>query len=230
MTDIICDDQASLYSASEFQNTYYLGYREIPGILKRFARGTNALDYGCGTGRSSRFLKKLGFEVVGVDISEAMLKLAQIEDPKGEYHLISSANIGDLAEAFDLVFSCFVFLTVSSKAELRAIFKEIYRVLKPGGIFNFVTASKYLYIKKYISYDLSPIESLSSGQKILVTLKDLGLSFQNYFWSDEDYRDLLKQAGFELMHYEMPIAGPSEKDKWLDESVFGPYVIYTAKK
>ena len=39
-----------------------------------------ALDYGCGAGRSSRFLKKLGYGVTGVDISSSLLDVASQKD------------------------------------------------------------------------------------------------------------------------------------------------------
>ncbi len=221
---------AHRYAKAEFENTYWLGYRDLEGILNKFTKGEQALDYGCGTGRSSRFLKKLGYSVQGVDISVEMLDRAKLHDPEGLYHLIESGILPFKDSSFDLVFSCFVFLTVSSFDELQKIFSEIYRVLKPGGIFNFVTGSKYLYIKKYISYDVRAKDVLSSGKQIDVTLKDLGVSFKNYYWSDEDYRHFLSRAGFDLIHFEMPLGIPSEPFEWLDELIYSPYSIYTAKK
>jgi SAM-dependent methyltransferase len=121
-------------------------------------------------------------------------------------------------------------MTVPKKEELLKIFLHIKRALKPGGVFLFVTSSKYLYIKQYISYNVLPKKSLNSGDEILVGLKDLGVQFTNYFYEDEDYRELLKTVGLELVHFEMPLGHPDEGIKWLDEASFSPYAIYTAKK
>ncbi|MBD3299394.1 MAG: hypothetical protein GF341_12105, partial [candidate division Zixibacteria bacterium] len=67
MTDafdnVYADDQrAESYAKLEFPGTYYLAYRDIPELLKTHVTGRKALDFGCGTGRSTRFLKALGFD------------------------------------------------------------------------------------------------------------------------------------------------------------------------
>ena len=50
------------YAKLEFPGTYYLAYRDIPGIISKHVKGKNALDFGCGTGRSTRFLKNQTLE------------------------------------------------------------------------------------------------------------------------------------------------------------------------
>ena len=76
--------RANAYATLEFANTYYLAFRDLPRILTEHVIGARALDFGCGTGRSTRFLKKLGFHVTGIDISEDMLRIARAADPSGE--------------------------------------------------------------------------------------------------------------------------------------------------
>ena len=71
------DFRAKEYSKLEFQNTYYLAFRDLPGIFINYVKGKQAIDFGCGTGRSTRFLKKYGFETIGVDISKEMIKYCQ---------------------------------------------------------------------------------------------------------------------------------------------------------
>ena len=66
----VYDDRAraSAYAALEFPGTYYLAYRDLPTIIGEHVRGRKAVDFGCGAGRSTRFLRMLGFDAVGVDI------------------------------------------------------------------------------------------------------------------------------------------------------------------
>jgi ubiquinone/menaquinone biosynthesis C-methylase UbiE len=73
--------RAESYDRLEFPGTYYLAYRDLPSIISRYVRGGWALDFGCGTGRSTRFLQRLGFNTVGVDIADEMLALARKRDP-----------------------------------------------------------------------------------------------------------------------------------------------------
>lgn len=102
--------RAAAYATLEFPGTYYLAYRDLPEIIRAHVRGTKALDFGCGTGRSTRFLKRLGFDAIGVDIAEDMLKLARGRDPMGDYRLVEKDGVGELSRgAFDLVLSAFTF-------------------------------------------------------------------------------------------------------------------------
>ncbi len=55
--------RAEAYATLEFKNTYHLAYRDIPAILGAHVRGRKSVDFGCGTGRSTRFLRQLGFEL-----------------------------------------------------------------------------------------------------------------------------------------------------------------------
>jgi trans-aconitate methyltransferase len=70
------DERADAYSRLEFPGTYYLAFRDLPAIFSKHVTGTRALDFGCGTGRSTRFLKTRGFDAIAVDISVPMLAKA----------------------------------------------------------------------------------------------------------------------------------------------------------
>jgi SAM-dependent methyltransferase len=85
--------RADAYSNLEFANTYHLAFRDLPEIFRAHVKGTAALDFGCGTGRSTRFLRELGFDPVGVDISEEMIFRARERDPQGDYRLIVKGGV-----------------------------------------------------------------------------------------------------------------------------------------
>ncbi len=91
------DAYAAAYAKLEFPGTYYLAFRDLPEILARHVAGKKALDFGCGTGRSTRFLRKLGFDAVGVDISEEMVRRARKIDPEGDYRLVADGELRELA-------------------------------------------------------------------------------------------------------------------------------------
>lgn len=53
------------YAKLGVEGTYYLEFRDIPFILEEFAKDKEKiLDYGCGTGRSTRFIRNLGYKGV----------------------------------------------------------------------------------------------------------------------------------------------------------------------
>ena len=95
---------AAAYAAMEFPGTYALAFRDLPEILARHVRGRRALDFGCGAGRSTRFLSRLGFDAVGVDISPEMIRLAREADPAGAYRLNRDGEVAGSQEGvFDVV-------------------------------------------------------------------------------------------------------------------------------
>jgi ubiquinone/menaquinone biosynthesis C-methylase UbiE len=75
------EERARAYATLEFPGTYYLAFRDLPALIQRYKHGPRALDFGCGTGRSTRFLRNLRLNVTGADVSQAMLDQARTLDP-----------------------------------------------------------------------------------------------------------------------------------------------------
>ena len=143
------EERASSYANLEYPGTYYLAFRDLPTILERHVSGRVALDFGCGAGRSTRFLKDLGYGVVGVDIAERMLARARTIDPGGDYMLIPDGELGDLKDSsFDLVLSTFTFDNIPTKAKRLALFEGLAGLLAEGGrIVNLVSAPE-IYVNE----------------------------------------------------------------------------------
>jgi SAM-dependent methyltransferase len=56
------EERARAYATLQFPGTYYLAFRDLPALIRRYNHGRRALDFGCGTGRSTRFLRNFGLE------------------------------------------------------------------------------------------------------------------------------------------------------------------------
>ena len=112
-------------------------------LLKgRIASEMRVLDAGCGGGRNLIYFFSSGFSVSGVDqSSEAIAQIqslaAQLAPhlPAGNFRVdaIEQMRFGDAS--FDVVISSAVLHFARDEAHWRAMVQEMWRVLKPGGIF-----------------------------------------------------------------------------------------------
>jgi len=108
--------------------------------LAEIPRGCHVLDAGCGIGGPSRYLAHShDCTVEGIDLTPEYIEVAaQLNDMTGLSKKIALkvGSVTDLPydnERFDVVLSQNVSMNVSDK---EAMFKEAFRVLKPGGIYT----------------------------------------------------------------------------------------------
>jgi SAM-dependent methyltransferase len=92
--------------------------------------GKVALDAGCGTGRKAATLVSLGWEVIGCDLTPAMLDQARHNVPSADLRLGSFEDLPVDDATVDLVVTS---LAVCHVADLVPVFSEFSRVLRPGG-------------------------------------------------------------------------------------------------
>lgn len=95
--------------------------------------GKRALDYGCGNGGFSYLLASRGAFVEGIDLSESLVEVAKQRTPHGipqPKFSVRDAHATGLADgSFDYVFGN----GILHHLELEKAYREISRVLKPGG-------------------------------------------------------------------------------------------------
>ena len=219
------------YATLGFDGTYYLGFRDIPALLDKHVNGQKALDYGCGPGRSTRFLKDLGFDAVGVDISMEMLSKATQQDEGGEYHHIRSGRLPFEDDTFDLVFSSFVFIEVATLDEITEILREIKRVLKPTGRAVIVTGAINGIEGNWVSfsYDFPENEGvINSGDTVKLQIRGTPVVLYDYYWSDGDFRRIFQEVGLLVLELHKPLGRRDDPIEWLDETrvpYIGIYVL-----
>jgi SAM-dependent methyltransferase len=227
-------DRASAYATLEFANTYYLAYRDLPAIVAQYVSGQNALDFGCGTGRSLRFLRKLGFSVTGVDISEEMLRIARDMDPSGDYRLLGSHDLGQFAlMSFDLVLSAFTFDNIPAQKKVK-LFRDLRNLLSPTGIVVSMVSAPEIYIHEWASFttrDFPENAYASSGDvvRIVVTDHQDRRPVEDILCTDDSYREIYRGAGLEVVDMLKPLAKGDEPYAWVNETRVAPWVIYVLK-
>lgn len=93
-------------------------------------------DLGCGPGQTAAYLKNLGVEISGLDISEGILEQARALWPDIHFE---KGSLLDLAFTNDSIAGLVAFYAIVhfSEDQVRKAFAEIFRVLQPGGLFLF---------------------------------------------------------------------------------------------
>ncbi|OKH25596.1 SAM-dependent methyltransferase [Hydrococcus rivularis NIES-593] len=102
---------------------------------------TEILDLCCGAGQTTRFLVQFSNRVTGLDASALALQRAARSVPQANY-IEGLAEKMPLADGqFDLVHASVALHEMESE-QLKQILSEVYRVLKPGGIFAAIDLHK----------------------------------------------------------------------------------------
>lgn len=223
---------AEAYARLEFANTYYLAYRDLPQLIREHVRGTKALDFGCGTGRSTRFLSEIGLEAIGVDISPQMIAKARTLDPAGDYRLIPGEDFSAFIPAsFDLITSIFTFDNIpGSECKLR-IFCDLAALLKPEGKLVNVVSAPEIYWHEWASFttkDFPENRSAKPGELVKIITTDFPdhRPTEDILFPDASYRELYERAGLEVTTVLKPLAKGDEPYRWINETKVAPWVVY----
>jgi ubiquinone/menaquinone biosynthesis C-methylase UbiE len=228
--------RAEAYSKLQFAGTYFLAYRDLPEIIREFVQGKNALDFGCGTGRSTRFLKSLGFHTVGIDISEEMVNIAKKLDPAGEYRVISDGDFSCCtAHSFDLVLSAFTFDNIPTLEKKVALFTGLAGLLKKTGTMINLVSSPEIYTHEWTSFstkDFPENVQAKTGDVVSIITTDFEdrRPCFDIFWPDADYQHVYQQVRLKAVKTHRPLARGDEPYHWVNETRIAPWVIYVLKK
>ena len=228
--------RAQAYAGLEFPGTYYLAFRDLPRIISEYVKGNKALDFGCGAGRSTRFLKQLGFEAIGVDIAEDMLAQARARDARGKYLLSKDDGLCELPySGFDLIFSAFTFDNIPSKDRKVSLFRDLGEHLAEGGVIVNLVSSPDIYTHEWASFttkDFPENRQAISGDIVRIIMTDVEdrRPVEDILWTDDAYREVYDLAGLKLMEMHRPLAQASEPYGWVSETEVAPWTVYVLKK
>jgi ubiquinone/menaquinone biosynthesis C-methylase UbiE len=170
-------------------------FKYLKEIIPKNLKNKVILDLGCGDGRWSEYLSKLGAKkVFGIDISQDMLDLAKqrIKDKLLSNIKIIRADIQNLPFSnfsIDLAFSVFSLMYFRN---LEAVIKEIGRTLKNGG---------HLYIAtNIIQIDKKDVEEKLKGTSVPVILgiDNRKIPVENLVQPRKQYLDAFSASGLVL--------------------------------
>ena len=108
----------------------------------RIVHGMTVLDAGCGGGRNLTYLLRRGFDIWGTDRDEKALASARANAatlapllPADRFRVEPLEKMSFADASFDVVISSAVLHFAADEAQWEAMVREMFRVLKPGGLF-----------------------------------------------------------------------------------------------
>lgn len=111
-----------------------------PGFMNMLppVKGLHGLDAGCGEGHHTRLIAREGASMTGIDIAETFIRHAREEEdrePLGiDYRVASVQNLPFEDQTFDFAVATMSLMDMPNHPQALS---EIFRVLKPGGFFQF---------------------------------------------------------------------------------------------
>lgn len=150
-------------------------------FVERVDPGHPVAEIGCGPGEISVYLKTKGLDMIGLDISEQMIGEAKKLNPRMAFQVGDVFSLDFPDHSFSGVAAPFLIVNFTID-EIPEAFREIHRVLLPGGLFYF---------------------SFHSGDEIVheenLFAENNPLDF--YFHPVDNIQSVLEGCGFELMEW-----------------------------
>ncbi|WP_151484948.1 class I SAM-dependent DNA methyltransferase [Streptomyces albicerus] len=172
-------------------------------LIRSLQAESRVLDLGCGTGvPTARQMADAGFEVVGVDLSGEMVRLAREYVPGATFHQLDLADLRpggprDLGR-FDAV-AAFFSLLMLPRAEISLALRTVRHLLVPGGLF----------VLSMVEADVDDFSIPFLGSTIRVS-----------GYLREDLYKVIDNAGFDIVEESSYTYAPAVADVPPEEQVF----------
>jgi ubiquinone/menaquinone biosynthesis C-methylase UbiE len=172
--------------AKEYAETFSGEHEKKPKdqeILLRFSREIGdrrpVWDFGCGPGQTTEYLKRLGIEISGLDLSEKILEQGRINHPEIHFR---KGNVLELEFDKDSIAGVVALYTIVhfTEEQVGMACREVFRVLQPGGIFLFTyhIGEETIHVEEFL------------GKKIDIDFM---------FFTTDFISSCLKKSGFEII-------------------------------
>ena len=197
------DEQAAEYDR-QIRDYKCFAQEALFGLIFEYVHPHDRLlDIGIGTGLGSLLFARAGLDVFGIDGSVEMLKICKSKGFARDLKQFDLRNIPlPYSDSFfDHVISCGVFHFFG---DLKSMFKEVSRIIRPGGIFAFtVLAQTPEKEEKAVCYNPQGYSEIQSDWDALIfvhsngyiekLLQDCGFDnlkeFKFLVWSGQDDSD-----------------------------------------
>lgn len=220
------DLYASIEQYLDFEEEIKTLYNEIgTRIVDKDIK--TVIDIGCGQGEFCRLLELNGFDVLGVDLSEKQIEIAQKKGINAQ-----AVDIKYITEKFDCATAVFDVVNYLSYDYIDQFFKYVYPLLNDNGYFIFDVNSLHGFEdvaqgtltidseEKFIAIDANFEDNILSTKIDLFTKvgeyfkKDNG-TIKQYYYTNEKIKKIASKNGFEVVAIEGFSLHSDEYDKYI---------------
>lgn len=216
----------------------------VPNYFKVIGNlnGKDVLDIGCGNGWLTYLMAKKAKSILGCDISESMIEVAEKNHklPNTNYYALDATNINKLNKKFDVI-TCSLMLHASqTHNSMIKTLKSAANLLKKNGNIVILVPHPCFSIQNKRSYNtytfsdsFNYFEKNQSYNVNLVSSKGLVTKFTNKFYNLQDYFDAFLKSGLMVTQISEPEVLPKDRTKngvWTSELKTPFYLIFKVVK
>jgi SAM-dependent methyltransferase len=148
------------------------------------------LEAGAGRGRWVFYLRRLGYDVAGLDLSRAEIAAARAFDPDVPIEYGNVLRTGYPDRSFAAVISLGVLEHFESGPQ--PALAEVRRILRSGGVF-LVTVPTQNVMRVLL------FNRIKGAQNLYRRIRNVRLEFDEYRYSRGQFETLLREAGFHIL-------------------------------
>lgn len=181
------------YSERNYHHFWASEYDYFKTILS----GNKIIDLGCGAGRDAEQFVGDGFDYLGIDASDEMLKIAGERVALGQFRLMDLRDLDLPLESFD-GFWASASLLHFSKQEIPDLLKSFYNLLKENGV-------GFISVKEKRVMDEGFIKEDKAG----------GIERYFSFFQNDEMLNFLKKANFTVLKSGQCFENDKDETEWL---------------
>jgi len=165
-------------AADKYYTIHAVSLKKLYKVLEKYASGKDVLEYGCGPGHNAFFLAQHARKLIAIDISDFAIRSAsetaeELNITNAEFREMNAEELDFEDNSFDLVFGN----SIIHHLDLDICFREIKRVLKPGGKAIFYEPLGHNF---FINYYRKSTPEMRTEDEHPLMMKDIRLA-EKYF-------------------------------------------------